>query len=91
MPWWVSLYGVCITALSTLSVIAMARSCRLMRRYCDQMSAVTTHVSLAASDMWDKLTPEQIRQLHPNTVDVGNGLPTWDTFSEAMKSTTESE
>ena len=91
MPWWVSLYGVCISALSTAAVIAMARSCRLMRKSVMAMHVVTNHMAIAASDMWDKLTPEQIRQLHPNTVDVGNGLPTWDTISEAMKSTTESE
>ena len=91
MPWWLSLYGVTISLLCVASVAMMARSVRAMRKYVDLMSAMTTHISVAASDMWDKLTPEQIRQLHPNTVDVGNGLPTWDTISEAMKSTTERE
>lgn len=81
MPWWVSLYGVCISVLCVASVAMMARSVRQMRKHVEAMHAVVTFATFAASDMWDKLTPEQIRQLHPSTVEVGNGLPTWDTIS----------
>lgn len=91
MPWWVSLYGVCISLLSVGAVMMMATSIRRMRREVERIHGLAFHIGLAASEMWDTLTPEQIRQLHPYTVEVGNGLPPWREVSEAMKSTQESE
>lgn len=48
-----------------------------MRKHVRATHQACTVLALAASNMWDALTPEQIRTLHPNTVEVGNGVPPW--------------
>lgn len=73
------------------SVLIMARACKRMRMHVQAVDVVAHHIGFAASDMWDKLTPEQIRTLHPNTVDVGNGLPTWRAIREGIDHAKETE
>lgn len=83
MNWWL-VYGLTISLWSLVAVFLMHRIVRRMRQHVDAMHGMLTPTVLAASDMWDKLTPEQIRTLHPHTVDVGNGVPSWRVVQEAI-------
>ena len=59
-------------------------SFRTMRKANRNMQAVVQGLVVASSNMWDTMTPEQIRTLHPITVQVGNDVPPWELLKEAM-------
>lgn len=60
------------------SVALMAYTVHKLRKQLVAMSAAITALMFAAANMWSALTPEQIRGLHPRTVDIGNHGPSWD-------------
>lgn len=81
-PWLA--YGLAISAWSLVAVFLMARNVRNMRKHVNTMHGIVTTTVIASANMWDELTPEQIRRLHPHTVDVANGLPRWSEIREAI-------
>lgn len=74
-PW--VIYGLAISLSCGASVLIMGRSQRRLHRACVMMQHTVTVTVFAASEMWDTLTPDQIRTLHPTTVEVGNRVPPW--------------
>ena len=84
MPTWVAVYGVAVSLSSVVAVLLMGRITKRQRQAINAMHQVMMATALGASNMWDVLTPEQIRSLHPNTVEVGNGLPKWDEVGEML-------
>lgn len=75
--WWV-VYGLFMSVISLANVWSMGRRLKQRtRQYIAACHAINV-LSLAASNMWDTLTPEQVRTLHPQTVEVGNGVMRWD-------------
>lgn len=77
-------YGLAISLCSLASVLMMARANRQMRRNTHDLQRAFNHITIAAANMWDTLTPEQIRSLHPSTVAVGNNVPSWDYYQRMM-------
>lgn len=82
MNWW-PVYGTFVSVMSIGAVLIMARTVRTMRKACDNMHRVVFNMTMATSNMWDTLTPEQIRTLHPGTVEMGNAVPPWDEIRKA--------
>lgn len=78
MPTWVAVYGIAVSLCSMGAVLMMGRMMKAQRRVIRGQQQVLLTTVCGAANMWDTLTPEQIRSLHPNTVEVGNGLPPWD-------------
>lgn len=82
MPTWVVVYGVAVSLSSMGAVLMMGRITKRQRREMAMMHKALLTAVCGASNMWDTLTPEQIRSLHPNTVEVANGLPPWREVQE---------
>lgn len=85
MSAWASIYTVTMSALSMGAVLYMGRITKRQRQQMNAMRSVMMATVCGASNMWDTLTPEQIRSLHPNTVEVGNGLPKWGELMETAE------
>jgi hypothetical protein len=84
MRHWIVVYGLVVSLGSMGAVLLMSRMMRTMRREMGVMHQMLMTTVFAASNMWDTLTPEQIRSLHRNTVEIGNGVPPWSELQEAF-------
>lgn len=82
MPAWVAIYAIAVSVTSMGAVLMVSRITKRQRRMLHVQHDAVMVTVCAARNMWDTLTPEQIRSLHPNTVEVGNGLPPWDVVLE---------
>ena len=89
VPPWAVLYGTFITTMCVVSILYMRHALVLTRTQATMMQHALTATAIAAANMWDTLTPEQIRTLHPRTVDVANGLPSWDHIQETLRDARE--
>ena len=83
MNWW-PVYGTFVSLMSMGAVVIMVRTTRQQARAIRALHIGMQHMVIAASNMWDTLTPEQIRTLHPATIEVGNGVPPWDVVTQLM-------
>lgn len=81
--WW-PVYGTAVSLSCAVSVVFMAKAIHRMRKHVDAMHNMVFPTVFAAAQMWDTLTPEQIRTLHPMTVEVANGLPPWSHIAERI-------
>lgn len=77
-----------LAACLVLNVVVLALSiynARVLAKRVRILHYGFTHVSVAASDMWDKINPVDARKLHPRTVELCQGLPRWQEVEDAMR------
>ncbi len=84
MPMWVSVYGIAISIVSMGAVLMMGQITKRQRKLLAKQHDVLMSTVIGAANMWDTLTPEQIRTLHPFTVEVANRLPSWAEVQETL-------
>lgn len=89
VPPWAILYGTFITTMCVMSIFYMRHALILTREQATMIQQALSATVIAAANMWDTLTPEQIRTLHPRTVDVANGLPSWREIQETIREAQE--
>ena len=73
-----------ISVMSIGAVLMMGHACKTYRQRIATMEHATAVLVIAAANMWDTLTPEQIRTLHRDTVAVANGVPSWDEIRKTL-------